>query len=49
VRTRDAPGLIARLEQADASSQPDVRSFAAGIRRDRGAIDAALISHWSAA
>jgi transposase len=47
VRTRDAPGLIAWLEQADASSLPDVHSFVAGIRRDRAAVAAALSSPWS--
>jgi transposase len=47
VRTRDAPGLIAWLERADASSLTEVRSFAAGIRRDRAAVDAALSSPWS--
>ena len=47
VRTRKAPGLIAWLERADASSLPEVRSFAAGLRRDRAAIDAALSSPWS--
>ena len=47
VRTRDAPGLTAWLEQADASSLPEVRSFAVGIRRDRAAVEAALSSPWS--
>jgi transposase len=47
VRTRDAPGLVAWLERADASSVPEVRSFAAGLRRDRAAVDAALSSPWS--
>ena len=47
VRTRDAPGLVAWLARADASSLPEVRSFAAGIRRDRAAVDAALSSPWS--
>jgi len=47
VRTRDAPGLIAWIERADASSLPEVRSFAAGLRRDRAAVDAALSSPWS--
>jgi len=47
VRTRDAPGLIAWLERADASGVPEVRSFAAGIRRDRAAVDAALSVVWS--
>jgi transposase len=47
VRTRTAPGLTAWLERADASSLPEVRSFAAGLRRDRAAVDAALSSPWS--
>jgi transposase len=47
VRSRDAPGLIAWLERADVSSLPEVRAFAAGIRRDRAAVDAALSSPWS--
>jgi transposase len=47
VRTRDAPGLIAWLERADASSLPEVRSFAVGLRRDRAAVDAALSLEWS--
>ena len=47
VRTRDAPGLMVWLARADASSLPEVRSFAAGIRRDRAAVDAALHSPWS--
>jgi transposase len=47
VRTREAPGLIAWLERAEASSVPEVRSFTAGLRRDRAAVDAALGSPWS--
>ena len=47
VRRRDASGLVAWLEWADASSVPEARSFAAGIRRDRAAVDAALSSPWS--
>jgi transposase len=47
VRKRDAPGLIAWLKRADASVLPEVRSFAAGIRRDRAAVDAAISSPWS--
>lgn len=47
VRRRHAPGLVARLERADASSVPEVRSFATGLRRDRAAVDAALSSPWS--
>jgi len=47
VRTRVAPSLVAWLARADASSVPELRSFAAGIRRDRAAVDAALSSPWS--
>jgi transposase len=47
VRLRDAPGLIAWLERADVSSLPDVRSFAARIRRDRAAVNAAISLVWS--
>ncbi len=47
MRTRDAPGLIAWLERADASSVSEVRSFAAGLRRDRAAVEAALTLAWS--
>lgn len=47
VRTRDGPGLTAWLDRADASRLPEIRSFAAGIRRDRAAVDAALSSVWS--
>jgi transposase len=47
VRTRDGPGLIAWLDRADASGLPEIRSFAAGIQRDRSAVDAALSSVWS--
>ena len=47
MRTRDGPGLTAWLDRADASRLPEIRSFAAGIRRDRAAVDAALSSVWS--
>ena len=47
VGTRDAPGLIAWLKRADTSGLPEVRSFAAGLRRDRAAVDAVLSSPWS--
>ena len=47
VRTRDRPGLIAWLDRADANGLPEIRSFAAGIQRDRSAVDAALSSVWS--
>jgi transposase len=39
--------LSAWLERADASGVPEVRSFAAGLRRDRAAVDAALTLAWS--
>jgi len=47
VRTRDASGLSAWLDRADASDLPEIRSFAAGIQRDRSAVEAALSSIWS--
>ena len=47
MRTRDAPGLSAWLDRANASDLSEIRSFAAGIQRDRAAVDAALTSPWS--
>lgn len=47
VRTRDAPGLTTWLDRANASGLPEVRAFAAGIQRDRAAVDAALTCPWS--
>ncbi len=47
VRTRDCPALTAWLDRADASGLPEIRSFAAGIQRDRSAVEAALSSIWS--
>jgi transposase len=47
VRQRDRPALPAWLERAEASSQPEVRSFVMGLRRDQAAVEAALSSVWS--
>jgi transposase len=47
VRTRDVPGWTAWLDRAAARSLPEPRSFAAGIRRDRAADNAALSVIWS--
>jgi transposase len=47
VRTRDGPGLTTWLDRADASGLPEIRSFSAGIHRDRSAVDGALGSVWS--
>jgi transposase len=47
VRTRDAPGLTTWLDRAGASGLLEVRAFAAGIQRDRAAVEAALTSPWS--
>ena len=38
---------MAWLDRADASGLPELRSFAAGIRRDRAAVAAALSLAWS--
>ena len=42
-----ASGLAAWLAAADASGPPELRRFAAGLRRDREAVEAALSSPWS--
>jgi transposase len=47
VRTRDQAALAGWLERAEASGQPEIRSFAAGLRRDQPAVEAALRSVWS--
>jgi transposase len=44
VRTRNRAALAGWLERAEASSQPEIRSFAAGLRRDQPAVEAALSS-----
>ncbi len=47
IRTRDATGLVSWLTQAEACDVPEVRDFAAGIRRDQAAVQAALDYAWS--
>jgi len=47
VRTRNQAALAGWLERAEASGQPEIRSFAAGLRRDQPAVEAALRSPWS--
>jgi transposase len=47
VRTRDHLALAGWLERAESSGQPEIRSFAAGLRRDQPAVEAALSSAWS--
>ena len=47
VRTRDHLALAGWFERAEGSGQPEIRSFAAGLRRDQSAIEAALSSVWS--
>jgi transposase len=44
---RDATGLESWLRMAEASTVPEIRSFAAGIRRDQPAVQAALDYEWS--
>jgi transposase len=47
VRTRAADELIPWLVAAEASQTGEVREFAAGIRRDEAAVQAALDYAWS--
>jgi transposase len=47
VRGRDAAALVPWLEQAESSSLAEFRDFAAGLRRDDGAVKAALTQPWS--
>jgi transposase len=47
VHDRDAGALDGWLQTASASAVPELRTFAAGIRRDRPAIEAALAYAWS--
>ena len=47
VRTRDHPALATWFERAASSSQPEIRSFATGLRRDQAAVEAAITSIWS--
>lgn len=47
IRSQDAAGLESWLEQAENQGIPEFRRFAAGIKRDRAAVFAALTSEWS--
>ena len=47
VRAKDHPALAAWFDRAEASSQPEIRSFAMGLRRDQAAVEAAITSVWS--
>jgi len=47
VRERNRAALSGWLQQAEASGIPELRSVAAGMRRDRAAIEAALRLPWS--
>ena len=47
IRTKNAPALGAWLEEAAQSGVPELRTFAAGIRRDQTAVLAALTYGWS--
>ncbi|HEU5329700.1 MAG TPA: ISL3 family transposase [Thermomicrobiales bacterium] len=47
VRSRDATGLDGWLIEAEGCAVAEVRDFAAGIRRDQLAVQAALVHAWS--
>ena len=47
IRTRNASALESWLEGASASGVPELRTFAAGIKRDKASILAALTYEWS--
>ena len=47
IRRKDAPALEPWLEEATSSGVPELRTFAAGIRRDQAAALAALTYKWS--
>jgi transposase len=47
VRTRDAPAFTIWLDTASQGDLPEFREFAAGLRRDRAAVTAALTTSWS--
>ena len=44
---RDSTGLEPWLRTAEASAAPEIRAFAAGVRRDQAAVQAALDYAWS--
>ena len=47
VRTHDAQSLTSWLTRAEASALREFRDFAAGLRRDSAAVEAAVTSAWS--
>ena len=47
VRTRARPDLQSWLEQAESSTIGEFRQFALVLRRDLGAVEAALTYEWS--
>jgi transposase len=47
VRTRDSPALTAWLATAESCGLREFREFAAGVRRDLAAVEAALTHAWS--
>lgn len=47
LRVKDHPALATWFERAEASAQPEIRSFATGLRRDHAAVEAAVTSVWS--
>src|SRR6266849_10611367 len=47
LHVRDSTGLEPWLSMAEASTVPEIRSFAAGVRRDQPAVQAALDYEWS--
>jgi len=47
VRTRDTPALVAWISATETSDLREFREFAAGLRRDYGAVEAAVTSEWS--
>ena len=47
VRERDQPALDRWLDAVNESDLPELRSLAAGLRRDRQAIDQMLLTDWS--
>jgi transposase len=47
IRAREAGALSPWLEQAEASTLPEFRDFAAGLGRDERAVKAALTEAWS--
>ncbi len=47
IRDRDAAALAPWLTRADACGETELREFAAGLRRDLAAVEAALTHEWS--